>query len=703
MRLQVNERFFVLLLLIAFTLCPMAIAQENQATLRVSLPAGTTIGPSPDPWLNEGWLLNLTGTSWTFTVRVSQTHDVQASYDTHLVVALNDGAYNNLVSLTINSITMPKAVFRNGTPTPYNIWTWPDDVYPTWFNDTCVSLGTIYPEEYIDLTVCVTVSNTTNVRMHFDAYGKTIPCTTPPKLGEITWSPHSGDSTVLSTPDIPVAKFNYTPIVPVVNETVIFNASDSYDPDGRIVSYEWDFSDGNVTTTTNPIITHIYTAIGNYTVTLTVTDNDAKSTSTSAMVSVIKYPIANFTYSPETPLVGQSVTFNATLSTPNGGYLVNYVWDFGDSTPIAVEPDPIKDHVYSDLGTYNVTLTVTDSEGLNDAKYKTIEVVGRPKANFCYSPSYPIVGQIVIFNASASTPDGGYITNYTWDFGDGNITAVTGPIVTHRYTMAGTYNVTLSVEDSESLTDVTWKTLFVRANPHAVFTYSPSAPQVDETVTFDASTSEPNGGIIIWYYWNFGDGNTANETDSSTTHIYSVAERYNVTLTVTDSEGLTDITWEIITIVSLEPPEPPHASFTKSPQIPYVGQLVTFDASLSESGFDGVNLCPIVWYYWHFGDGATANETDPITTHTYSKAGTYNVTLTVYAPARGSPEYHPYDSAWQTITVSVPVGGYAVAINKRGLMIRWIGSASLVILAIVLTAIFVKRRSKTVTRYFAAQ
>lgn len=593
MRAQVNLLISGLLLLTGSTLYPQVIAQENQATLRVSLPAGAPIGPSVDPWLNEGWLLNLTGKSWTFTVRVTQSDEIDECYDTHLVVALNDAAYNNFVSLTINGITMPKAAFKNGTPTPYNIWTWPNDVYPTWFDDSYINVGTLEPLEYKEIQVSVTFSNITTVRMHFDAYGKSIPCATLPKLGEIVWSPNSGDSTVLPTPQIPVAAFSYTPMPPIVNETLVFDASSSYDPDGTIISYEWNFDDGDITAITDPIISHTYTAIGTYKVILVVTDDDANTASISAMLSVTKYPIAYFTHSPKAPLVGQTVTFNATLSTPNGGQLVNYVWNFGDDTPTKVEPDPITDHVYDNPGTYNVSLTVTDSEGLNDIAYKKIKVaVGRPKANFFYLPSYPIVCHTVTFNASASTPNGGYIINYRWDFGDANITTTTDPTITHNYTMPGTYNVTLSVEDSEELTGTTWKTLSVRAPPQAAFTFSPSTPQVNETVTFDASASQPDGGTIICYCWDFGDGATANETESVTTHVYGVAGTHNVTLTIVDDEGLTDATWKTLRVLELEPPRPPRAHFTQAPLTPYTGQLVTFDASFSEPGFDGTNICP---------------------------------------------------------------------------------------------------------------
>jgi len=84
----------------------------------------------------------------------------------------------------------------------------------------------------------------------------------------------------------PVASFTYEPLEPIVSETVTFNASASYDPNGTIVSYDWNFGDETVTTETEPIITHVYTNAGTYTVTLTVTDNEGLADTTSAAISV---------------------------------------------------------------------------------------------------------------------------------------------------------------------------------------------------------------------------------------------------------------------------------------------------------------------------------------------------------------------------------------------------------------------------------
>ena len=81
-----------------------------------------------------------------------------------------------------------------------------------------------------------------------------------------------------------IANFTYT--TPIVNKTIIFNASASYDPDGNITSYIWNFGDGNITETTEPIITHSYSSAGNYTVTLTVTDDEGAKITLSKTITI---------------------------------------------------------------------------------------------------------------------------------------------------------------------------------------------------------------------------------------------------------------------------------------------------------------------------------------------------------------------------------------------------------------------------------
>ena len=177
-----------------------------------------------------------------------------------------------------------------------------------------------------------------------------------------------------------------------------------------------------------------------------------------------------------------------------------------------------------------------------------------PHAEFTWHPESPQVCEEVTFNASASTANGGCIISYEWDFGDCSPHEF-GAVVTHHYTSFGTYTVTLNVTDSEGLWDTESKTITVREHPHADFTWSPQTPYTCQTVTFDASTSTPNGGHIVSYEWDFGDC-SPNKCGMIVTHCYSCGGSYTVTLNVTDSEGKWDTESKIITVSVCLPPFP---------------------------------------------------------------------------------------------------------------------------------------------------
>jgi len=168
-------------------------------------------------------------------------------------------------------------------------------------------------------------------------------------------------------------------------------------------------------------------------------------------------PDADFTWCPTTPKVNEVITFDASTSIPNGGTIVSYKWDFGDSN-ITTVTDPIIIHVYDSAATYNVILNVTDNEGKWDTETKTVKVVESPTA--CFTAVHHSLE--VTFNASSSQDSDGYIVSYMWDFGDGNVTTVEDPVVNHTYAASGIYNVTLTVTDNDFLSQSSKNDLALR-------------------------------------------------------------------------------------------------------------------------------------------------------------------------------------------------------------------------------------------------
>lgn len=156
---------------------------------------------------------------------------------------------------------------------------------------------------------------------------------------------------------------------PLVDELLTLDGSSSYDLDGSIVSWSWDFGDSS--TASDEVVQHSYSAFGNYTVTLTVEDDEGYTNSTETTIKVKDYPRVIFTYSPTSPLVNETIVFDAAASQPKGGSITSYAWDFGDDQTGAGSAPT---HSYIATGTFEVNLTITDSEGLTNSTMQTITV-----------------------------------------------------------------------------------------------------------------------------------------------------------------------------------------------------------------------------------------------------------------------------------------------------------------------------------------
>jgi len=420
----------------------------------------------------------------------------------------------------------------------------------------------------------------------------------------------SSTKIVLNRP--PVASFTESATKVYTGTVIYFDASGSYDPDGTILKYIWDFGDG--TNATGVVVTHAYADDDIYVVTLTVTDDDGEIASTTATKTVLnRAPIALFTESSTMVLTGEVITFNASDSYDQDGFIVSYLWDFGDGSNAS---GVIVNHLYADDGIYNVTLTVTDDDGATTSTSATKTILNRPPvAEFTESETTVFTGEVINFNASDSYDLDGTIISYFWDFGDG-INA-TGIVVDHSYADDGNYIVALTVTDNDGATDTATSTKTVLNRPPAAsFTESAETVLTGETISFNASASSDPDGYIVSYFWDFGDG--TNATGVTVDHAYIDDGNYTVTLTVTDDDGATDTANSTKTVLN----RPPVAIFSESAETVYTDENINFNASTSYDS-DGV----ILSYFWDFGDGT--NATGVLVNHAYAGNGTYTVTLTV--------------------------------------------------------------------------
>jgi Tol biopolymer transport system component len=253
---------------------------------------------------------------------------------------------------------------------------------------------------------------------------------------------------VVSYTEIPVADAN-GPYTGFEGSPIPFYGTESYDPDGTIVNYEWDFGDGETATGATP--THAYGDNGIYQVTLTVTDDDGGAAIDTSMVTVYNAAPIIEAGDDQTANEGEFVNFIGSFTDPGWLDMHTIVWDFGDGETAIGTLTPT--HTYGDNETYPVTLTVTDDDGgtgtdtlivtvNNVAPTASIDSVEQPNAHFIL-PYHELT-----FIGSFTDP--GWLDTHTieWEFGDGE--TATGTLTpTHAYSDNGMYPVILTVTDDD--------------------------------------------------------------------------------------------------------------------------------------------------------------------------------------------------------------------------------------------------------------
>lgn len=378
---------------------------------------------------------------------------------------------------------------------------------------------------------------------------------------------------------------------------------------GGPTNWSWDFGDGATSTEQNPV--HVYSATGNYNVTLTASTLYRSGTLTKTSYIHALGPVtANFTGAPLSVPVNRPVQFTD-LST---GGPDTWLWNFGDGTTSDLQNPS---HNYIATGTYSVTLTASHSFSSNTiTRSGYVTVINPVAASFTRTPPEGRSPLTVTFtDTSTGNPD-----NWRWDFGDGTTYAAKTP-PPHLFIQARNYTVNLTVWNSAwpGLTSTATATIRVYATPVASFTADRLSGTAPLLVTFtDTSTGNPYSWL-----WNFGDSTTSSQQNPPT-HTYTTPGNYTVLLRVTNPAG-SSTTSRVITVL----PSPPVAAFTWSPTNPIRRNPVQFTDQSTNS--------PTTWL-WNFGDGTTSTTRNP--THSYQSANTYTVSLTVSNAAGQSTTTH---------------------------------------------------------------
>ncbi|HAZ03434.1 MAG TPA: hypothetical protein DCY97_14875 [Marinilabiliales bacterium] len=389
----------------------------------------------------------------------------------------------------------------------------------------------------------------------------------------------------------PIADFEYT-----IDSLTVSFADNSY---GAVVSYQYKFGDGNISSIPNPVYTYskggIYDVCLNITDTSGITNNICKQIMVGDSTQTGCYAMFSYIVS------GDSVSFvnesSATVS--------NNFWDFGDNTYSTLK-SPI--HEYAAAGYYLVTLTVTDTINSCTDVYETsvlIEGTGDLcLADFVFETSSQ---EVTFINTS-----NGIVTDYLWSFGDGTYSTDTSPV--HLFQL-GVYEVCLTIYNAANdCMDDVCQTVVVKDSTSVVCISDFSFTVDQATVSFFA---QPTGNITN-YLWDFGDNQFSEEQDPVQT--YLKPNFYKVKLTVFDSIGncLNSKTKTVVVKVGGE--TLCNASFTSFVKDNEVVFTNTSSGNASE-------------IFWSFGDGTYSSDSAP--KHIYAYPDFYEVCLSIYDSISG--------------------------------------------------------------------
>ena len=436
-------------------------------------------------------------------------------------------------------------------------------------------------------------------------------------------------------PSSPEADFSSNLIIITEGESVVFFDNSTNNP----TSWTWDFGDSNTSTDQNP--THIYLAAGTYSVSLTATNSYGSDIYTQNDLIIVN-----------DASIAQFADFSATPTSISSGYVVNFTdlstnypttwtWDFGDGNSSSLQ-NPT--NTYNSSGIYSVMLVADNDTTVKDNYIYVSGVASIPVADFIADDTVKLENEMIQFSdLSINNP-----VIWSWNFGDGNTSALQNP--THNYIATGDYTVSLTATNMYGGNAIV-KTNYMHIGlvPIATFSADDQSILANDTVSFtDISANAPTS-----WFWDFGDGNTS--TVQHPIHIYTVGGSYDVTLIATNMFGSDTLLSQSFINVFL----PPVAAFYASQTTVAGGVIIQFtDQSLNN---------PTTWL-WDFGDGNTSTVQNP--THFYINAGVYSVSLNVTS-GFGADYYYLIDY------ITIQTNALQIGDFHEGGVVFWIDSSNI--------------------------
>ena len=372
---------------------------------------------------------------------------------------------------------------------------------------------------------------------------------------------------------------------------------------GFPIAYTWDFGNGSVAYTANPEAS--YTQPGTFRVTLTVQYPNGTSQYWKE-ITVNPSPAVDFTVDVTT----SCKPFNATFADLTTGAAVRS-WNFGDGTSLTTNNGSVQ-HVYTRPGNYSVTLTVTNAFGCTQSLTKSslvnIAVPAIVLSGANITGCAPVNASLT---AAVTTPNSDPVSQYAWNFGDGNTQTTTASGVAHQYNTPGAYNVTVTVTTQQGCTASVTAGQLVRAGTpptNVSFTATPGTACAGTPVRLLANATNADS-----YSWDFGDGTSQEGPSNDITHAF----QSNGNISVQMRAGKNGCYAASIPVTVQITGPAAHFTYARS-----CGNRQQFTFTNTSATTTGVS------YEWDFGDGSPLAYTRDAA-HSYTQPGNYTVRLTV--------------------------------------------------------------------------
>jgi gliding motility-associated-like protein len=301
------------------------------------------------------------------------------------------------------------------------------------------------------------------------------------------------------------------------------------------------------------------------------------------------------------PAVSAFLRTNGTTKTVS-----NYAWDFGDGNT-GNDTTSVVNHQFTKTGCFTVSVTVNYTDGTScKATAQKVCIYGAPKAvinlptnpNFgstqCYRQSNGTLNKFCFTESSIPGSSGAKISDYIWNFGDGDTSTLNSPC--HSYQAPGTYTITLRIKDTNGCVDLAFKnsSIIVLKDIKTKFTMNGKTSCNSATFSFK-NTTDTSGLNLKSFYWNFGDGSAIDSVNYNVASHVFYPGTYYVKLTIKNSLGCTATDSQKLTVDKFQ-----IKAFFKD-------TICWADAANNGMTFIAAQQAGVVFWQWNFGDPNSQN------------------------------------------------------------------------------------------------